>query len=124
MINWQNRQATRVRLGSGRLTGFRWGRPNGRVYFRSMPWVGALPVKVAQQKAESLPHLSQTCLTSVFAPLPVPTTVRLLLQPGHKCFSPGVITWICPFALVTVSTVTDLHLAQTMATESPGLSSY
>src|SRR5260370_38790237 len=85
----------------------------------SMPFV-ALPGLVAQQKTESLPHFSQTCLTSFFAPCPVPTVVMVLLQPGHKCFAPTVITWICPFSVVTLCTMTDLHFSQTIATASPG----
>src|SRR5229473_686226 len=45
------------------------------LYFFSIPSVCPLPGFVAQQKTESLPHFSQTCLTSFFAPCPAPTTV-------------------------------------------------
>src|SRR5579859_1092450 len=85
----------------------------------SMPFV-ALPGLVAQQNTELLPHFSQTCLTSFDFPLPVPTVVMVLLQPGHKCFAPTVITWICPFSVLTLCTITDLHFSQTIATASPG----
>src|ERR1039457_3581817 len=87
-----------------------------------MPEVAA-PGLVAQQNTESLPHLSQVCLTSWLAPLPEPTAVIVLSQPGHRCFEPTVITWMCPFSVVTLCTMTDLHLAHTMATASPGLRS-
>jgi len=80
-----------------------------------MPLVGRLPDLVAQQKAESLPHFSQTCFTSLCAPLPTPVTVIVLLQLGQRCFSPTVIVLTWPFCVVTLWITTDLHLVQTMA---------
>jgi hypothetical protein len=62
--------------------------PENPIYFFSMPSVWLLPGLVAQQKTESLPHFSQMCLISSCFPLPVPTTVIMLLHPGHRCFSP------------------------------------
>ena len=49
-----------------------------------MPSVELLPGLVVQQKTESLPHFAQTCLTSSFAPLPIPTTVIVTLTAGAK----------------------------------------
>jgi hypothetical protein len=65
------------------------------IHFCSIPVVDAPFVVVAQQKAESLPHIEQTCSKCVLAPFPTPTTVMVLPQPGQRCFSPGVIfvTW-------------------------------
>lgn len=87
-----------------------------------MPFVGLGFVVVAQQNIESLPHIVQTCLICVLAPFPTPSTVTVLPQPGQRCFSPGVIFVMLPFdSFVMNSTLTDLHLEQTIAIESPGL---
>lgn len=41
----------------------------------SIPFVGALPGLVAQQKAELSPQAPQVCVTSLFESFPLPTTV-------------------------------------------------
>src|SRR5258708_19388325 len=85
-----------------------------------MPLVAPSPGLVAQQKTDSSPHFSQVCFTSSCAPLPVPTTVIVLSQPGHMCFSPTVMVLMCPFSVLTLWIITDLHLAQTITILSPG----
>jgi hypothetical protein len=93
-------------------------------YFCPMPVVGGLFVDVAQQNTESLPHRLQVCMIFVVAPLPVPTTVTVPPQPGQRCFSPGVIFVTLPLdSFVMNSVLTDLHLEQTIAISSFGLSS-
>src|SRR6266404_4293862 len=90
------------------------------LYFFSMPLVAPSPGLGAQQKTDSSPHFSQLCFTSSCLPLPVPTTVIVLLQPGHMCFSPTVIVLMWPFSVLTVCSMTDLHMLQTITIESPG----
>src|SRR5262245_49853477 len=68
----------------------------GASYFLSIPLVAPLPGFVAQQNTESSPQALQTCLTSNLPALPTPTASIVLLQPGHRCFSPGTILVTCP----------------------------
>lgn len=85
-----------------------------------MPLAMPLPGLVEQQKADPSPQDPQACVTSLVESLPWPTTVMYQLQPGQRCLMPGMTCLMWPFSRVTVSTTTDLHLAQTIAMVSSG----
>src|SRR6185369_11366187 len=107
-----------------------WTRPR-ESYFLSISWVAPLPGLVAQQKAESSPHALQLCLSSVMSPLARPTTVQVELHPLHACVPISSLGCPCSFKscapftpCFTRVTHTVLHLAQTIAMESPVLSAF